>query len=71
MAGHVLDAARDPGGAEPFEDRAAQRRHPQRLGAERAVADDVVRAGVADVERRVAVDRDPRLGELDARARAR
>ena len=45
VAGHVLDDAEHAARLEPVEHRPAERRDLHRLGAERAVADDVVRAG--------------------------
>ena len=54
-----------PPGGKPVERGAPERRDLHRLGAERPVADDVGRAGLADVEHRQAVDVHSDLGEQD------
>jgi hypothetical protein len=42
----------------------AQRRHPQRLCPQRAIADHVMRAGLAHIEQRQAIDRNARFGQV-------
>ena len=60
MARHMLDHADHAALAQPVEHRAAERGDLHRLGAERAVADNVGGAGLADVEQGQAIDVDPR-----------
>ena len=58
VAGDMLDDARDARGFQPFQHRAAQRRDPHRIMAQRAVADHVMRALTSHVEQgqRVAIE---------------
>ena len=58
MARHMLDDADRAAGLQPVEHRAAQRGHLHRLRAERAIADDVMRAGLTDVEQGQGIDVD-------------
>ncbi len=44
--------------------RAPEQRHGRRLGGERAVADDLVPVGLADVEHRRAIHENSQLGQL-------
>ena len=66
MPRHVLDAAHHPRPSEPVEDRAPERSDLQRIGAQRAIADHVVRTWLRQIQRGVIVDADPHLGQLAA-----
>ena len=63
MARDMLDHAEHAGRMKPVEDRPAERGDLHRLRSQRPVADDVGRAGLADVEHRQAVDVDPHFVE--------
>ena len=60
VPGNMLHHADDAGRGQPVERRPAERRDLHRLLAQRAVADDVAGAGLADVEHRQAIDVDAR-----------
>ena len=66
----MLDHADHARRGKPVEHRAAERGDLHRLRSQRAVADDVGRARLADVEHRQAIDVDPDSLSISASARA-
>ena len=60
---NMLDHAEHPGRRQPVEDRSSKRRNLHWLRPQSAVADDVGRARLANVEHRQAIDIDPDLVE--------
>ena len=54
-----------PPRASPSSDRPAQRGDLHRIAAQRAVADHVVRARLADIEHGMVIDRDAHFGQIE------
>ena len=66
MTGYMLHRAAHARPGQPVQHRPAQRRHAHRLRSQGPIADDIMRAGLAHVEQRQAIDGNAHFGQIEA-----